>query len=72
MLNKLMKKKIFFATTILGGAGLYAAKTRGDRDLLRKRSIERNRTTKLVYREPESEEYFPVFNDLSKLDLNFL
>ena len=67
-----MKKKIFFASTIIGGCGLYALSKRGDRDIEKKRSIERIRTSKLVYREPESEEYFPVFNDLSKLNLSFL
>ena len=67
-----MKKKIFFASTIIGGCGLYALSKRGDRDLEKKRSIERNRTTKIVYREPKSEEYLPVFKDLSKLNLSFL
>ena len=65
-----MKKKIFFASTLLGGCGLYAMSQKEDN--ARKRSIPRIRTTKPTYTEPESEEYYPIFNDLSKLDLRFL
>ena len=32
----------------------------------------RVRATKPSYKEPDSEEYFPVFSDFSKLDLKFL
>ena len=66
-----MKKKIFLATSLAGAGGFLYLRKRGDKDISRKRSIERNRTSKLEYREPESEDYYPVFEDLTKLDYNF-
>ena len=66
-----MKKKIFLATSLVGAGGFLYLRKRGDRDLERPRSIERNRTGKLEYREPVTENYYPIFQDLTKLDYNF-
>ena len=66
-----MKKRIFAATSLFSAVGLYALSKMGDRDIEKKRSIERVRTGKLEYKEPENEEYYSVFPDLTQLDYNF-
>ena len=66
-----MKKRVFAATSLLGAAGLLALNKFGDSDLERKRSIVRIRTGKLEYKEPETEDYYTVFPDLTQLNYNF-
>ena len=66
-----MKKRVFAATSLLGAAGLLALNKFGDSDLERKRSIVRIRTDKLEYKEPETEDYYTVFHDLTQLNYNF-
>ena len=61
---------LFTTTALFAGGGLALIKL-GDRDIERKRSIERIRTGKLEYREPETEDYYTVFPILTKLDYNF-
>ena len=57
---------------MIGSILFYLLSKGGDHDVERKRSIPRVRSEKLVYKEPESQEYFSVFDDISKLDLYFL
>ena len=66
-----MKSKVFAVSSVLGAAGLYAMNQMGNRDIERKRSIERIQTGKLEYKEPDTEAYYTVFPDLTKLDYNF-
>ena len=64
--------KILIGSALTFGVIFFALSRKGDSDKLRKRSVPRNRTAKLVYCEPESEEYFPAFSDIEKLDFTIL